>query len=318
MKDLVSIVVPVYNKEKYIRKCLESIAKQVYSRIQVIIIDDGSTDESLKVIDEMIKNDTRFEVHSQSNKGAAIARNYGLSFVEGKYVAFIDGDDYVKPNFIKKLLEYKNYDLVISGYCQVENNRRINTIIPEQKIIDKDHLKDYLFNESNFNYCALVWNKLFRTDIIKENNIRFENLEIAEDTIFVFNYFKYCKKIIAIKETDYCNVIVSNTLSRKWIKNLWNLMLRVEEEVKNIFELNYDKYWNFLMLKLIKITLGNYSINYYEFKKVFKIIKGSSQFKKMSLKCITSIKNKVLFILMKLNCNFLLFKLFNYKNNYRD
>ena len=95
-------------------------------------------------------------------------------------------------------------------------------------------------------------------------------------------------------------------------------MLRVEEEVKNIFELNYDKYWNFLMLKLIKITLGNYSINYYEFKKVFKIIKGSSQFKKMSLKCITSIKNRVLFILMKLNCNFLLFKLFNYKNNYRD
>lgn len=318
MKDLVSIVVPVYNKEKYIRKCLESIAKQSYSRVQVIIIDDGSTDESLKIIDEVIKKDTRFEVHSQSNKGAAIARNYGLSFVKGKYVAFIDGDDYVKPNFIKKLLEYKNYDLVISGYCQIENNRCINTIIPERKIIDKDHLKNYLFNESNFNYCALVWNKLFRTDIIKENNIKFENLEIAEDTIFVFNYLKYCKKIVAIKDTDYCNVIVSNTLSRKWIKNLWNLMLRVEKESKKIFELKNDKYWNFLMLKLIKITLGNYSINYYEFKKVFKTIKESRQFKKISLKCITSIKNKALFILIKLDCIFLLFKLFNYKNNYRD
>ena len=199
---LLSIIIPVYNSEKYIEECLNSLISQINENIEIILINDGSTDNSKQIIEKYVsKNILCFE---QSNKGVSTARNYGIQIARGKYIYFCDSDDIVDCNFIKQLNELKNIEFDIWGF-------KYNTFITEYKVTN--YSKEYNFiNKVNFikkvindvDTLGYLWNKVFKLSIIKDNQIKFdETIRVMEDGLFVLQYAKYADNIILTNNTLY-------------------------------------------------------------------------------------------------------------------
>lgn len=194
-KPLISVIVPVYNSEKYLRRCIDSILNQSYSNLEIILIDDGSTDGCKKIIDEYSKKDSRIIAISQKNSGQSHARNVGLAGATGEYVSFIDSDDEIHEDFILELFAVynNNVDLSVIGMCyrKLDIHKEINTYLkrlrPRGK---KESIQNYTLRLLTFDGRMYpVINKLFRTSILKENHLSFEEgLNFAEDTEFVLRY----------------------------------------------------------------------------------------------------------------------------------
>ena len=122
MEDLVSIIIPVYNTEKYLSKCLESVINQTYKNLEIILINDGSTDKSKEICESFAKKDKRIQILNKENSGVSSARNHGMRLAKGQYIAFIDGDDYAEENYIEELLKnlkQTESDCVLCGYNRV-------------------------------------------------------------------------------------------------------------------------------------------------------------------------------------------------------
>lgn len=200
-----SIVVPVYNVEKYIRKCLESILRQSYDNFEVIIVDDGSTDESYKIIDEYVQKDSRFKSFKKKNGGLSDARNYGMNYVTGDYLLFVDSDDYIAEDLLlnlKNILDVKTVDLVA-----------FNSIVcdDDENIISKRDVAEYVCQDVNLVVKELItrpfvetaWIYCYRLDFWKEHHFEYKKGMYHEDfgltpliiyeakTISSINYFGY-------------------------------------------------------------------------------------------------------------------------------
>lgn len=192
---LVTVIVPVYNAEKYLEECIESILNQTYPKIEVVLIDDGSTDSSKNICDSYAKNDNRVIVVHKQNEGVSIARNTGLEIAKGELIAFCDADDYYHPNQIEKMvaeLEDKEAELCICGYHSFENADNGDFCVTEDKgsIWTKDEaIHNVLCNDMCKGY---LWNKLFYKSIIdaKPKNYFETDISILEDEIFVLQYLK--------------------------------------------------------------------------------------------------------------------------------
>lgn len=193
---LISVVVPVYNTEKYLAECLSSIIDQTYKNLEIVLIDDGSTDGSGKICDEYAKKDSRIVVVHQKNGGQSSARNKGLKIIHGKYVAMIDSDDKVMPNFIEKLLSAysdKKCSLSLCGilYRKLFNGTEDNGYAREYHNRKKNEsIKEYVLHSMSLDgRLYSVINKLFVVEIIHEKNLLFEEgRNFGEDTMFVLNY----------------------------------------------------------------------------------------------------------------------------------
>lgn len=191
----ISIIVPVYNVEKYLRRCLDSIVDQTFTDFELLLVDDGSTDQSGKICDEYNEKDARIKVFHKENGGVSTARNLGLDNAIGEYVSFVDSDDWVEPNYCQTLVdnigdadimffdEIWHYEdgcspIVSSGsFCSHERNEI------EKKILQM------ISNEHNHNYFGYTWNKIFKREIIDSNDIRFvDGLSVSEDEIFTLDY----------------------------------------------------------------------------------------------------------------------------------
>lgn len=187
---MISIIIPVYNSGKYLRKCLDSIKNQTKKEFEVIIIDDGSTDNSYNIINEYL-NDERFKVIKQENHGIGYSRNVGIEKSTGKYLVFIDSDDYVELNFLElmfKKAEKDNLDIVVCDYIEenIENNKQKKVIIPDFDNTSVDNNPEILLGINKS-----PWNKIIKKSAI--NNIRFpENLKY-EDTQFICEILKNTK-----------------------------------------------------------------------------------------------------------------------------
>ena len=308
-KELVTVVVTLYNKEDYIEHCLKSIQNQSYENLEVIVINDGSTDNSLSKARRIEKNDSRFRVIDNENGGVSSARNYGIKLAHGQKMIFIDGDDYVDKDYVSNLMKYSNCDLVISGFYEVVNDQKIKKSISQDALLKADKFREYIFNGNHYSYFVIVWNKLFQTNIIKDNNLSYENIVMGEDADFVFKYLAHCQKIKIISQADYYNVIVPNTLSRKKTTKLWQHNLEViESAIKYLYPT--EKEQNFLIMHSVKITLGGNCDNYSDFRSVLKEIIKSSEFKKVNLNNITEKKDAMIYIAIKLRQIKLLQKMF--------
>lgn len=186
--DLVSIVVPIYNTSQYLEKCLNSIKVQNYSNIEVLLVDDGSTDLSGEIVHEFSLKDKRFQVIHLENGGVSRARNKGLNLARGKYVTFVDSDDYILENHIENLV--KNFKdgviLTICNYLLDENGITRKGIKNKWGgTCNKDELLKQLVNT----YGGFSWNKMFDLQFIKENKIKFdESFKMCEDLEFVLKY----------------------------------------------------------------------------------------------------------------------------------
>ena len=201
---MISVIVPVYKVEKYLRKCVESIQNQTYKDLEIILVDDGSPDNSGKICDELREQDNRILVIHQQNVGLAGARNAGLAQCQGEFVAFVDSDDTIEPNMYQIMLETMddNCDLVICGYRVVKEGQSLGiqkNFIPQR--LTEDELWDEVFGRLNNSAC----NKLYRREIIGE--LRFPvGIIHGEDLIFNLNYLSRCSAGV-INETQLYNYL---------------------------------------------------------------------------------------------------------------
>ena len=210
--ELVSIIIPVYNVEDYLERCIESVINQTYTNIEVILVNDGSTDKSEDICRKFAKNDKRLKIISQRNQGVSCARNTGIMYANGDYIGFVDPDDFIdKSMYEKLLLNMKKYNASIS-VCAYTNNESSGNM--ESKIfVNKDkNIFDNLFEEGKFS--GFVWNKLYARKLIYKNGdtIKFKNdIKALEDLLFNYYIFKECNCVVYSSEELYHYIIRENS-----------------------------------------------------------------------------------------------------------
>ena len=193
----VSIIVPVYNVEKYLPQCLDSVLKQTLKDIEVICVNDGSIDNSLDILNNYAAKDKRIKVINQKNQGVSAARNIGIAMAEGKYLMFLDGDDYFEPTLVQKaykVIERNGTDVAIFGTYEVNPDEHKN-VRWDMPLLQDFHVGRFDVSDLEMFMHLLhsLWDKIYRTDFIKKNKIDFpKGIKVAEDNIFVMKtYFKH-------------------------------------------------------------------------------------------------------------------------------
>lgn len=222
--DVVSVIIPVYNREKVILNCIESLINQTYKDIEIIVIDDGSVDNTLKKIKEI--KDSRLKIYNKKNGGVSSARNFGLTKATGKYVVFVDSDDFCLNNMIEVLVEnIKNHDIVFCGYNDYCNGKKVHTC----ELINAsqtDKIAESILYLDEKGALGQPWNKIYKKSIIDKYKIKFdENLSYGEDLKFNLDYLKNVSKLRIISDCLYrCN-ISSNGLARSYRDNKFELCI---------------------------------------------------------------------------------------------
>lgn len=237
MNKLISIIVPVYNKEKVVRRCVESILKQTYKNIEVIIVDDGSKDNSLKICRQLELNDSRIKVIYKKNGGVSSARNEGLKIAQGQYIGFVDSDDWIENNMYEKLYKamIKNDADIASCYFTYEKNGLIEEATYKQcKFKDETCLsKEECCIELTKIYNRHIgWencNKLFNKRVLK--NIKFDStITNGEDWLFFCSVLSVSKKIVYIPNNLYHYVYEENSASN-FYRNSYLSACKASEKV---------------------------------------------------------------------------------------
>lgn len=199
--SLISIIVPIFNVANYLQECLDSILIQTYPYLEILLIDDGSTDQSPQICDQYAKEDARIKVVHQQNGGAANARNRGLELATGDYICFIDGDDRIKKNYIERLLdslEVNEADISVCAYQYLYKNViEHESMNPIGIISEKEFIRRFLEDWK----CGLLWNKLFKSSLI--DNIRFEEGHKIDDEFFTYQVIMNANKIVVMNEELY-------------------------------------------------------------------------------------------------------------------
>ena len=265
MSDLISIIVPVYNAEKYLKKCIESILEQTYTNLEIILINDGSKDTSKIICDEYAKKDDRIVVIHKENEGVGRARNDGLDRATGKYIAFVDSDDYIEKNAIEilynTLIEKKvdcvkgNYDIITStGVNQ-------NTELKLDKKYEDDEIKEFVYHLLSERVRSFLWLLLIKKEYIKD---RFnEELFLYEDVNFYLSFLGNIRSIYVFSEVIYHYVITENSLSRdtnKMYSKIENLKLANIILKETLSKYDFDSDEN---IKAFDTRIVNNIINYY-------------------------------------------------------
>lgn len=216
---LISIIVPIYNVEPYLRKCLESINKQVYTYWEAILVDDGSRDCSHIICDEFAAKDRRFHVIHKPNGGVSSARNRGIAEAKGIYICFVDSDDWLEPTFLQNFMEVAphKYGAVLQSFCYDYEKTGVSSshILPKNKIIKSSELVCFLENTDGV-HNGYLWHRLFRLETIINNNLTFvEGLSFAEDGLFFLNYILCSENFIVTEKIGYHHLIRNNSLTSK-------------------------------------------------------------------------------------------------------
>lgn len=219
---LISIIIPVYNVEDYIRPCLDSILAQTYTNFEAILVDDGSKDGSGRICDEYAEKDSRFIVVHKENGGVSSARNKGLEIAKGEYIAFVDSDDWIENNYLTIILnEIEDYDLLFFGNIAHYNDGNIVYRLPPSFIgTNKEETEKGLFqlriNDIHFGFFGYTCFKVFKREIINSNHLDFiKGLCIREDEIFTGTYCRYAKTLKVISQPLYHYRILSTPSNRK-------------------------------------------------------------------------------------------------------
>ena len=231
---LVSIIVPVYNAQKGLSRCLESICSQTYQELEIIVLNDGSTDDSLAICEQFRARDARIMVVDKENEGVSRTRNAGLALAQGDYIQFADSDDLLDPDYTQNLVQaalQHSADLVIAPYWMVipsnssKTGHALETLqtslgiepeapktevhkygfLPQGVYSREDYARRLMQQPASF-YYGVLWNKLYRRDLIRMAQIRFENVVFAEDQLFNTRYLQAAQRFAAIDEAVYCYI----------------------------------------------------------------------------------------------------------------
>lgn len=264
----ISIIVPVYNTEQYISRCIESILNQTFKDFELILIDDGSKDRSGEICDEYAKKDSRIRVFHNNNQGVSATRNYGINISKGKYLMFCDSDDWVADTWCEELyntiLAYPN-SWITCNFFQVDNQsnkeKAIKNNLDEINILEKDDF--YIVFKSGMSIYS--WNKIFDKEKINKFKIRFnENTNLGEDVEFGIDYLKISENIIALNRNLYYYLINNQgTLSSKKYDDYFDYLIHFyklrREYIKECYleEFCSNYFYQFSNALLDRINLSN-------------------------------------------------------------
>ena len=267
--SLISIIVPVYNVEKYLTCCIESVLAQTYKNWELILIDDGSEDSSGVICDEYSRKDKRIKTIHKSNEGVSISRNIGVKEASGEYIVFLDSDDYLDVDTLKILLEnILNYNADGSfgaiKYVNEKNEKMVEYILPESKIEGSEKFNS-LFQDLYNNYCFhAVWGKLFKKNIIIDNKICFEeNFSILEDGMFVSDYLSFSNNFVVSSKAFYnYRQFESDSLMKKFNRNAMDALSRKYEK-DAFFRAKFNKDNELFYARKIFVYIYNYILQIY-------------------------------------------------------
>lgn len=255
-KPKVSVIVPIYNVEKYLDRCMNSLINQTLKNIEIILVDDGSPDNCPKMCDEYAKKEPRIKVIHKQNAGLGYARNSGLDIATGEYVAFVDSDDYVEKDAYERMYDAaRKYqiDMVLCGFYGdnqgVRSEVMIQNMPQREKIIGS--CKDYITNlvgqlphvSQNMFYGYAVWNILFSNDVIKKHHIRFESerVYLSEDILFQVEYAAKIQKVLLYPVPLYNYCLNPDSLTTRYDFNRQDKAVVLYKKLRNVLvNLNVD------------------------------------------------------------------------------
>ena len=239
MRPMVSIIVPVYNAEQYLRRCVDSILNQEYTDFEVFLVNDGSTDSSGDICEEYGNKDTRVIVIQKENTGVSDSRNLALDRARGKYLQFLDSDDWITPDatrlFVRAAEEY-GCDMVISDFYRVVGERLSpKGDIEEEGVLTQEEFAAHMMENPADFYYGVLWNKLYRRDLVEEHSLRMDtNINWCEDFLFNLEYIRYAKVFYALHTPIYYYVTVKMKLNVfEYYNNFYKHVLEEEDYEKN-------------------------------------------------------------------------------------
>ena len=232
-KDLVSIILPVFNVEDYIEKSINSILRQTYEKFELLVINDGTKDNSIKIVRKF--KDSRIKIFNKENGGLSDARNYGLKRAIGEYVYFMDSDDWIESKLIENCLagikKYKS-DFIVFGYYLDKQNLEGRLLSSQEvihnEIVFKKNKNNLSFGNHTFNLMGYAWNKLYKNSFLKKKDLRFETgVSLVEDIIFNSEVYKNSNKIVFLRQPLYHYIDRPvTTLIKKFHENSFELKVR--------------------------------------------------------------------------------------------
>ena len=236
MRPMVSIIVPIYNAEQYLRRCVDSILNQEYTDFELLLVNDGSTDASGDICEEYGDRDPRVIVIQKENTGVSDSRNRALDRARGKYIQFLDSDDWITPDatrlFVRAAEEY-GCDMVISDFYRVVGERlSTKGDIEEEGVLTREEFAAHMMENPADFYYGVLWNKLYRRDIVEEHNLRMDtDINWCEDFMFNLEYIRYAKVFYALHAPIYYYVKRKGSLASQGI----NISKTVKMKL-NVFE----------------------------------------------------------------------------------
>ena len=300
----VSIVVPIYNVEKYLDRCLNSIVNQTYSNLEIILVDDESPDNCPKICEEWAKKDSRIKVIHKKNAGLGMARNTGIEAATGDYICFVDSDDLIDNNSIELALDEK-FDVICFGYKRIDENDNIfKRYIPTP--LKEEYYNSEVFEQllpsliidmpktSQFNLCFSAWACIISMDVIKKSNWKFvsEREIISEDLYSLMYLYKNVKSVKVIKNDLYSYRVNNNSLSRTYKDNRF-------ERIKKLYISTIDIYSDERIKERIKYLFLSFSISCLKL-----IVESEMSYKDK----IIRIKNIILDDELRKNCKYFIKK----------
>jgi len=269
--ELVSVIIPIYNCEQYLEKTLNSIINQTYKNLEIMLVNDGSKDKSGDICDDFSTRDKRIKVYHKENTGVSDTRNFALKNATGKYIYFMDSDDYVEPDMLSKFIDiYKKYDvqLVNAGFFSeihsYKKDKLVKSIdeitIEECYLKTKEEIKENLVMLWDTHMLYNIWNKLYLNDIIQKNKIIFPEYNWGEDIEFNRRYLFYVNSIYHTKNCYYHYIRErQGAVTAKYKADLYDIRIRENKEFKEYFEQNgisKNEYIEFTSRRHIERTLG--------------------------------------------------------------
>lgn len=309
MQSLISVIVPVYNVEKYLNRCVESIVNQTYENLEIILVDDGSTDNCPEICEEWAEKDNRIKVVHKQNGGLSSARNAGMDIMHGEYVLFIDSDDYIDLKMAEEMykkISKDDYDVCLCNSNSVDNDYNIiytsqnKSVIFEGKDIIYNFLSAAVFD--SFSVC----DKMYKVSVLKNNNLRFdETIKWGEDYPFNYHCFKVINKLISVENAYYYYLIsregsitynVTYGSVNRW-KNI-KMVLEAEKDNSVNYEIVLKKYASELLCILRELLRdGNRELIKENYKTIIdEIKKYYAEFIKLN-----NLNRKVKFSIMLIN-----------------
>ena len=244
----VAIIVPVYNQEQHLEKCLDSIINQTYKEFECILVDDGSTDSSPRICNNYAEKDSRFLVIHKENEGVSIARKIGFEHTNAKYICFLDSDDYMAPEFLDVMLHKiikEDADVCNCGHYQFKDETIIeNTYDYNDPIVFKNEMMDkYLlpivgkiYKEGYVNYPGYIWGKIYKRSVISEECFVSERQVLPEDDIFHLYITPNLNKAVFIKDKLIYYRINDTSLTHSYRRNMWKRLKNRHQLVVNFFK----------------------------------------------------------------------------------